>query len=241
MTKGHQVVLNPHARKRRKWALLVVFVVALGWVGWWLFDYGRQRAGFDSDASLQQMEMLELRIQALSEEGQRLRERIAILEHGKEIDEAAYVAVESDLKTLQDEVRELTQQLIFYQNIVSPADTSVGARVQTMRFETQAEAGRYLYRLILIQGPRRASRVSGRVNVSLQGLESGEEVTLSMQDLHTGEAPKGKYRFKYFQEFQGNIEFPENFEPLTVVVRLKPDGKKAKPVEEQYSWEAVTN
>lgn len=241
MKRGHQIVLKPHSHSGRKiaYAFLGLAIVVGG--GWGVFDYGRYRAGFDSEAALQRTSMLELRIQSLSEEGQRLRGRIAILEHGKEIDETAYVAVEGDLKELQDEIRELKQQLTFYQNIVSPADIKTGVRVQLIQFEQLATPEEYRYRLILIQGPKRASRASGRARVSIVGQQSDKEVSLSIQDLHISKASSGKYRFRYFQEFQGDIKLPEAFKPHEVLVKLTPSGKNPKIVKERYAWETVVN
>ena len=241
MTRGHQVVLKPRAHYGRKIAYALLALCLLVGGGWGIFDYGRYRAGFDAEAALQRTSMLELRIQSLSEEGQRLREKTAILEHGKEIDKAAYISVEGDLKALQDEVRELKQQLTFYQNIVSPADIKTGVRVQTIGFDQQAELQQYQYQVILIQGPKRARRASGRLRISIIGQKSDKEVTLSMKDLHLGKAGSGKYRFRYFQEFQGEIKLPEAFEPQEVLVKLVPDGKNPKVVEERYAWESVVN
>ena len=241
MSQGHHVIQKSKSKAGRKASYIVVGLAVLGWGSWALFDYGRYRAGFDNEAAVQQASMLELRIKAQSEEGQRLRERIAILEHGKEIDKKAYDNVADDLKLLQDELHEIKQQLSFYQGIVSPADNKSGAAVQAIKFQRQAGTSTFQYRLILIQGPKRAKRASGRLKVSFLGTLDGKEKTLLLKDLHQGKSMSGKYRFKYFQDFQGVMELPEGFEPQEVVVKLTSAGKKPKVVEERYVWDEVVN
>jgi len=241
VTRDHHIVHKPHKGPMRSMAFAIVALVAIAGGGWALFDYGRYRAGFDSEAALQQLTSLEHRIQAYGIEAQGLREQIAILEYGKEIDQAAYVTVDGHLKGLQDELHELKQQLSFYQGIVSPADIKKGVRVLSFKFASQAEANVFNYKLILMQGPKRARQVIGRVRVSLVGLKQGKETKYSLEDLLLAEAGSGKYRFKYFQEFQGAIALPEGFEPTEVAVKLTPSGKNPKVVEELFEWNTLIN
>jgi hypothetical protein len=72
-------------------------------------------------------------------------------------------------------------------------------------------------------------------------LQSGKEKTLFLKDLYIGEQVSDKYKFKYFEDFQGNIGLPEGFEPQEVVVELIPEGNKPKIVEERYSWNTVAS
>ncbi len=241
MTRSHQIVQKSHKGPMRALVYGVVALVTVAGSGWALFDYGRYRAGFDSEAALQQLTSLEHRIKAYELETRGLREKIAILEHGKKIDQAAYVSVESNLKALQDELLELKQQINFYQSIVSPADVKKGVRVLSLEFEALDDAREFRYKLILIRGPRRARQVIGRAKVHLVGVQQGKEVKFPLDDLHLSKVGSGKYRFRYFQEFQGIIALPEGFEPREAVVKLTPSGKTPKVVEERFEWNTLIN
>jgi hypothetical protein len=46
-----------------------------------------------------------------------------------------------------------------------------------------------------------------------------------------------KFKFRYFQEFTGELELPEGFEPRRVMIRLKPSGNKQPAgVEKTVDW-----
>ena len=44
------------------------------------------------------------------------------------------------------------------------------------------------------------------------------------------------FKFKYFQNFVGDIELPEEFSPESVTVEAAPEGKGAKRVTETVVW-----
>jgi len=42
--------------------------------------------------------------------------------------------------------------------------------------------------------------------------------------------------FKYFQNFEGNIRFPEGFKPESLFIKATPKSKKIPRVEKTYPW-----
>ena len=48
-----------------------------------------------------------------------------------------------------------------------------------------------------------------------------------------------KFRFKYFQELQGEIVLPEGFVPLRITLNIDPVDKSQKPIEQTFSWSEV--
>ena len=75
----------------------VAAVIAV-FVGVWLsFDYGRQRAGFDSDAAAEQHKVLLEQLDEIRSANDELRSQNAILVQAGEIDRKAYAEVDNAL------------------------------------------------------------------------------------------------------------------------------------------------
>ncbi len=243
-TNWAMVEATTHHVIRRRQPLRTILLVAvvtafLAWGSWGLYDFGRQRAGYDADETQRQINILELRLRERNGENMELREKIAVFERSTVVDEKAYTAVEDSLRLLQDELAELKQQVSFYQGIVSPADASLGVQVQNLKLERLSEGNDFHFKLILIQGPARARRVTGTVTFIVAGVQDGEQKSLSLKELSGGEMTSLKYRFKYFQNFQGDFILPDTFEPMRVTVRVTPQGAKAKDVEKVFQWSNV--
>lgn len=236
----HQVVRRQ--TPMRRFFLGVLIMGLLAWGGWTLFDLGRMRAGFDSTDMNRQLHLLELRVNELRKENENLKEKLAFVEQGKVIDRQAYNQVEGDMQALHSELAELKQQVQFYQGIISPNDESAGVRVQSFDVTAQKGSEQFDYKLILIQGPARAKRVRGTVNLIVRGQQGGREVDLPLPRVSRAKTDSLTYDFKYYQNFQGTFEFPPGFRPSQVVVTVTPRGPGVKaPVNQQraFQWKDV--
>jgi hypothetical protein len=169
-----------------------------------------------------------------------LRERIALLETSQSIDAEAYARVEASLGSLQAELAAKEEELRFYRGIVSPEDGAPGLKVQ--RFEvlpTDADARRYQMRLLLVQAIRQDRRVTGVVRVRFEGLQNGAPSTLGLDALDAGGDGRLAFSFRYFQDFERELELPEGFEPSSMEVEIVPSGRGMKPVTQAYEWPAA--
>lgn len=212
-------------------------VVALLLTGWGLFDYGRDRAGFDSEQASVERDGLIERIEQLQQTNEQLRAQKAIHEQAREIDRVAYDKIDDSLAELQSEVLELKEEVIFYRGIVGSSDQVRGLQVLSFLLEDNGDKKlNYRYRLILNQLEKSNRVIKGRVRLTLIGLLGDKQVELLHAEI-AKKATKGeKFRFKYFQEIDGDIVLPEGFVPLRIKVRASSDGKKPKLIERVYSW-----
>jgi hypothetical protein len=152
------------------------------------------------------------------------------------LEREAYRRVEEQLAGLQAEILTQQEDLAFYRGIV--ADQQTGLRIQDLELLRGADASSFTMRLVLAQAIRADRRISGYVELNVEGIQDGQELTLSLGDL-AGQAD-GKsqlaFSFRYFQNLQADLVLPRGFAPARVTVKLTPNGKSAKPLEKSFDW-----
>ena len=78
--------------------------------------------------------------------------------------------------------------------------------------------------------------MSGQVSFEISGMQAGQESVLKF--------PKPTERpiyvnLKYFQDIEGKVELPRNFQPQRVKVSIVTSGG-GQPMETSYVWSQVT-
>ena len=48
-----------------------------------------------------------------------------------------------------------------------------------------------------------------------------------------------KFKFKYFQNFEGTLVLPAGFEPQSVEVEVRPRGKRLQPISQRFEWNSL--
>lgn len=219
------------------WLGLAVTLALLATAAYVLFERGKFHAGSGLEKLARQRDELEDRVAELQKENLRLREQLAVSQRSSEIDRRASLEVRREFSGLQDELLELRKELDFYRGIVSPGDSRPGLRIQRFQLEPSAESGRVFYTLTLTQVKRNERYVRGVVEMEVEGLEDGAPKVLVFRNLAEDNTRALKYKFRYFQNFEGDIWIPPQFEPKKVRVLLKPEGKGQPPgVEKLMDW-----
>jgi hypothetical protein len=203
--------------------------------GWALFDYGRDRAGFDSSLAERERNVLHNRIDELVADNNQLRAQSAILIQAAEIDRQAYDQVDDTLRGLQGEILELKQELDFYRGIVSPKGGE-GLRVQKFSLTRNGETQSYRYNLVLSQSVKNQRLIKGVARMTIYGMQGEEQKELALKDITQPGQKSIGFRFKFFQELDGDIILPDDFEPLRVEVEAMPDGNQLKDIKKVFSW-----
>jgi hypothetical protein len=201
-----------------------IVVVALVFGGWWLFEYGRSRAGYDWHTANQTEKRLRAEIASLQNDLTNLHRENARLESSVQIDNQSTRMVRKQMAKLQQENLELREELQFYRNIVSPTAGRPGVHIQHFKIDQGPGARRYIYRLTLIHVQalkKRRVKVWGQLDLRVEGVIKGQSRLLGLAEL----SPKGRRRrrfgFKYFQRFEGKLVLPAGFTPKAVTVQVK--------------------
>jgi len=219
---------------------IAIGLMSVGVFVWIAFELGQIRAGHNAIEARQRYGELAATLAAERAENQRLHERVAQLETDRKIDAEGYRRVESGFVALQAEILTQQEDLAFYRGIVS--DQQVGLRIQDFVLWRGDQPLSYSMRLVLAQAMRADRRVSGTVDLSIEGERDGKPVTLSLRELgEPGQRPaRLDFSFRYFQNLETVLILPEGFAPARVTVKLSPKGKADKPVERSFDWPLKT-
>jgi hypothetical protein len=222
----------------RKWVVSAVLVVTVPLGAWSLFDYGRSRAGFDSRTAAQRQEQLQSNIYTLQESNSLLSQQVANLQREKQVDQQAYAKIKSSLESMQNEISELKEEVAFYRGIAAPQDAAQGLRIQNLQISGNGSERGYSYKLVLVQTTKGKHETRGVVKLTAQGLLNQVQKEYSFGEM-AGREARGKFRFKYFGEMEGDIILPADFIPTRVVVHVTVESPKHSEVEEVFAWQDI--
>ncbi len=216
------------------WQRVLGFLLLLG-LGAGLFFAGQWYAGHEREKARQTEQGLRDALAEFERQNTVLRDRIAVLERSSEVDRRAYERVGEEFQALQREIAELREEVNFYRGIVSPRENSTGLRVE--RFELEKAPGQermYHYRLVLTQVLKNQRSVRGTAFFSVEGLQSGKPRVLKLKHIAADKKTALRFRFRYFQKFEGDIVLPKGFQPRQVTVTIQP--RKRKQIRRSYPW-----
>lgn len=216
----------------RGW-LWVVFLVALGAWSWQVFDFGRQRGGLDAAQRDRVEDGLRDTIAELEEERDALRAAAARFERSGQIDRAAADGVKSEVRQLQEERAELKREIAFLKSLVSTGSERLLLDGHSLTGQGERS---YQFEVTLSKRADDPDTVTGQVTISVVGQAEGAERRLDMEALTEGRRSNIGIRFKNFQKLKTEMALPEGFEPRTIEVAVRPEGKKFKAFEQVFEW-----
>ena len=236
MARHSPLQLHSPARVLATRIVLAVVFIATAYL---VFEFGRIQANYNIVEATKERGSFENRIRELEAEILALNEQIALLETHRDIDREAYKEVEASLTALQAKIQEQTDAIAFYRGIVSPADGTAGLRVQDLKL-TRGQAERaYKLRLVLVQSLKHDRKVTGNVNVSIEGEQGGAATTLNLSQILPADANANwAFSFRYFQDFDKEIVLPDGFTPERITIEVRSKTRAISSIEESYPWTA---
>lgn len=218
-------------------AIRVVIAALILGASYLVFEFGRIRGGYDVLAAAEERQEYEAEIEMLENEIVALNEQIALLETHREIDGEAYREVEASLTELQAKIQEQQDAIAFYRGIVSPKDGNAGLRVQDLRLTRGKDEHEYTIRLVLVQAMKHDRKVSGNVNLRIDGIENGVEKSYSYGELLPKDADRSwAFSFRYFQDFDRQVVLPDGFTPERITVSVESRTRSIASIEESFPW-----
>jgi len=219
------------------WLGVAVLLVFLATAAYLLFESGIRYSGERVKKLTQQLGDMEFSYNALHKVNAELQAQIIMLKRSSEIDRRAAREVRDEYAVLREKMMELRKQLAFYQGIVSPGDAGPGLKIQQFHLEPAQQEGSFFYTLTLTQVKRNERYVSGVVEMEIEGLEDGKPKVLLFSKLAAGNSKTLNFKFRYFQNLEGEIWIPPQFKPRQIRILLKTTGKGQPPgIEETMDW-----
>jgi hypothetical protein len=165
----------------------------------------------------------------------RLQARQVVVEIEAEVLRQANRILRETESERQAELGRLQSELDFYRRLAGSGGAQSGLDVY--RAEIVPTESRQVFRFILTltQNIQRASMISGRVRIDIEGTLDNRPVNLRWAQISDGEAPEPAFRFKYFQQLEGYLVLPDGFDPLRISLTLESKNQR-KPVVRTFDW-----
>lgn len=209
----------------------------IGVCAYLIFEFGRIQADYNIVDAAAERHALENKISDLDEQIVTLKQEVAMLETHRSIDREAYKVVEKSLTTLELKIQEQQEAIAFYRGIVSPKDGNSGLRVQDLRLTRGTSEREYNLRVVLVQSMQHDRKVSGDVNLKVEGNQDGVETSYTYAQLLPESADKKWiYSFRYFQDFDRQLLLPDGFTPERIKIEVNSKTRSIASIEESFSW-----
>ena len=238
--KPKQYLVKQHDPKRSLLIKLCILLV-LGITCWGIFEYGRNRGGFDHLQARKDVEALVEQISILDARVDELMSENAHLASSSEIDATASKQVSEKLSQLNDEMLELKEELVFYRSLLSPTELQPGLQILGVQMIKDGSSNAYNYKIVLTQRHNGNQLATGDVNVQVSGLQSGKAMQLDLAEVTASSGNEMSFRFKNFQSLEGRLVLPENFQPKDVLVNVNPTTRGIKQIERSYEWNTIVS
>lgn len=232
------VIRHRPGYRLRRTAILLIFTVVAAIAG---YATGLAQGGFRFSSAEESNQVLEDEVEALREDYRKARQQLINLERGRVIDEQALNQARKTIVELETRIASLQSDLTFYKNIMAPSETSKGLQVDSFTLVPTRNQDSYDFKLVLTQVGNNKSYISGVVAVNVIGLRDEEKEVIALRDLSEDIADLGvKFRFRYFQDVEGSLKLPEEFEPLEIQVVAQAEGRKSSQAERTFNWDDLT-
>ena len=216
----------------RRWQIaagLAALLVAVGGLALWRFIVADAGAG---DAPTP------ARMRVLQTEVDQLEQRVTTLSRSDQISRDANRDLQGTLAERDEEIAGLRADVAFYERLVGATAQRRGLNVHELKLQPQAGQA-WHFTATLTQNLNRGAVNAGDLRLLVEGTQDGRLKRLAWSDLRQQPGAAGvPYSFKYFQQIEGDLMLPAGFEPVRVIVQLKPGNGPV--VEQSFTWAAAT-
>lgn len=184
---------------------------------------------------LEEVDFLAGELGAVNQRMSRLQARNAVLERETDVLRQANSLLREQESARQATLNQQRSELDFFRRLAGTGGSQSGLDVYHVDLLPTDSPLVYRFILTLTQNIRRASIVSGRVRIDVEGTMDDRPVTLYWSRVSDGNTPEPSFRFKYFQQLEGYLTLPEGFSPTRLSLTLEA-GSRRKPVQRTYGW-----
>ena len=183
----------------------------------------------------EEVDFLAGELEAMKARMVRLEARNTVLERESDVLRQANRMLREQESTRQAEINQQQSELDFFRRLAGTGGSQSGLDVYDVELLPTASAQVFQFVFTLTQNIRRASIVSGRVRIDVEGTLDDRPVTLYWSRVSDGETPEPSFSFKYFQQLEGYLTLPEGFEPTRLKLTLESEGSR-DPVQRSFEW-----
>jgi acylphosphatase len=237
-SKQYQMVVTPH-RPFYRGVVFLLCLIALTALSWLTFKYGLDQGMATKGQVVNERD--ELRSQLDTSVGLvgGLRQHIADIKLGGQVDVRANEEIQVTVEALQKEIAELSEEIRFYKGVMVPNAEERGLRIERLDMKQSSEPSKFRYSLLLAQIVDKHDYVNGGFEINVLGKLDGEDRSLSLIDLGEGAQEAIRFRFRYFQNIDGELSIPEGFSPKEIMIVAQSSGRGSQRIEKRFDWQLI--
>lgn len=209
------------------WGRSLMLCLLLG-LGLALYLVGRAGLGLTGPHPLATAGELRDEIRSRDREINDLLRQVAELDTLKASQEQERRELARTIGELQAEVAQQRQQLEFFRGIVGSANERPEIEIRSLQVVPAIKAGSRLLRLSLVQPGTPSTVIGGVVATVIEGRQGGKSARLA--------GPELAFRFRYFQNLEGEFSLPADFQPERITLEIKPAKANSKPITQTLIW-----
>ena len=204
-------------------SVVVLSAVALALAGW-IYDAGRQFAGYDQGESGRQLSELNAQVAQLTEELVEVR-RIADSSVAKlQVESTSQERLALLIKDLEEENASLKAELAVFENLAGNENAIPHLAISRFEVTRDGSSGEYGFKLLAVKAGQGAEKgFKGHLDlvVSVKKASGVDMITLTGGQIGLD----GAIQFKYFKRLLGRFNAPGGGEVVAVEARLSEDGR----------------
>lgn len=227
------LVRHQPGRKRKQLIQLVLLLLVCASAAYYIGVFDVRKRHQNAVSSLGALS--EEHRKALAE-NKALKQKLVNLEQSEAINLHAKQEIQVTLGELREHIAALQKDVRFYQNIMAPSKNNKGLQIQSTEISALEQNQRYAYKIVLAQVADNRRYLNGVAAVNLVGKQDGDDLVIPLRDVSSVEELGLQFKFRYFQEFTGEISLPVGFVPEQLQVVAQSKGKKASRVEKNTQW-----
>jgi len=230
------MVVVPH-RPLYKAGIFCLFVIAMVAFSFLTYEYGMNQGLATKVQVVKEKDEIKAQLTEVTRLLSSMRQEVANLKLGGEVDTRANEEVRQTVEVLQDQIAQLSEEIRFYKGVMVPNVEEKGLRIERLDLENTEVPNKYRYSLLLTQVVDKHDYVQGGVEIALLGRDGESEKQLPLSELSETKQARIGFRFRYFQNINGELLVPEGFIPSEVMIVARSSGRNGQRLEKKFDWQ----
>lgn len=235
-SKQEKMIVVPH-RPLQTFLLRATFIVVMIAAAAAAYFYGFMTGARENGDARGERDMLQDALAGMEVENRALRDQLSNLEQTGTVDQQALDSVQQTIVGLREKISQLEEDVLFYKQIMSPENDESGLVIGQLDLVATDVPGTIRYKMELKQQGNNENLINGHARINLVGIRDAQEVSIPLSEVSTSEQDEEiRLQFRYFQNIEGELVLPENFEPTKVQILAVAEGDNAKTVQKSFGW-----
>lgn len=167
-----------------------------------------------------------------------VRQQLSQLQRKYNIEVEAKKNLAEHLKSLQQQHAELANSMSLFQNITGMRFNQTAVKIKAFQVFPSANPNTYRYLVVLAKERSGDELSTGSVALTIQGKIGEQSILLPVKYVNSGKPNGLGFKFRHFQELNGELSFPDRFVPEEIHFKVMADNNML-PVEQTIPWRVV--